>query len=141
MIMVDPAERAKNIGGKALRMLGTGLKEVAKTTIAGLGSGDDIGRQQDRGVVETYSSREPAEREPSVTKIRAIKKYGDGRLMDKYANLRSMSQPTRVPNSQRKKLVPNPFPRHVSEGLGIPHRDFITQREVELIQKDLRRMA
>lgn len=35
------------------------------------------------------------------------------------------------------QMVDNPFPRNISEELGIPHRDKISAREFELIRKDM----
>lgn len=35
------------------------------------------------------------------------------------------------------QVIDNPFPRNISEELGIPHRERISAREYELIRKDM----
>jgi hypothetical protein len=44
---------------------------------------------------------------------------------------------TQGKKASHNQLIDNPFPRNVSEELGIPHRQKISAREYELIRKDM----
>lgn len=122
---MDAAESAKNLGGKALKYIGIGLKETAKLVAEGLSPSE-------KRNAPVYDDDELV-RLPKAQKVPPKFVRADSSAIQKFR------QPTRAPGSNPKRIVPNPFPAHVSEELGIPHRAFLTQREVELIQKDMRR--
>ena len=107
------------------KIAGYGFKEIAKTTWAGI-----------KGV----SGERPEMRRMNAPERRMeVPRYSSG--LGRQPSMKSVSQPGRygkVPKTrQSSTMIDNPFPKHVSDELGIPHRDQISMRDYELIRKDV----
>jgi hypothetical protein len=126
---LDNWNSTKNTFKGVGRVLGKGLKFTAETLYEGYKIGSDNNNSQPiprRLNIPRPSISRQVSRMPSVPRQKSLP-----------SNFNVHNPYTQGRKASHNQLIDNPFPRNISEELGIPHRDRISAREYELIKKDV----